>query len=213
MKTLIVNWTLFLCGLATMSLGISIVTTAGIGTTPISALPLVSSYVSGLTFGQTTLIINVFFIFVQLILLRKNLRWTIFLQLPLTYFFAELIDFSMNTLSSISLESYQERLSFNMLGNMVLGLGVALEVFAKAAVLPGEGVVLAAAMTLRKPFPKMKIWNDVSLTLLAILLSLLVFKNIQGVREGTVISAITVGLFVKLWSFFLKKLPYRPESD
>ena len=74
MKTHIINWTIFLLGLSIMSLGISIVTAAGLGTTPISALPLVSSYISGLTFGQTTLIINVAMILGQLLLLRKNVK-------------------------------------------------------------------------------------------------------------------------------------------
>ncbi|WP_370858313.1 hypothetical protein [Parasutterella sp.] len=38
----------------------------------------------------------------------------------------------------------------SMLGNVVLGLGVALEVFAGAAALPGEGLVLAVSTVLRQ---------------------------------------------------------------
>ncbi len=139
MKTHIINWTIFLLGLSIMSLGISIVTVAGLGTTPISALPLVSSYISGLTFGQTTLIINVAMILGQLLLLRKNVKWLVLLlQLPMTYFFSVLIDFSMSWVQTIDLVTYWHRIAFSMLGNVVLALGVSLEIYSKAAVLPGN---------------------------------------------------------------------------
>ncbi len=196
-----------------MSMGISIVTVAGLGTTPISALPLVSSYVTSLTFGQTTLIINIFMIVVQLLLLRKNVRWTIVLQLPLTFFFASLIDLSMNLIHDVPLTNYWARLGFSMLGNIVLALGVSLEIYSKAAVLPGEGMVVAMSIFAKKPFPKMKVFNDVFLVILAILLSLFFFQDIQGIREGTLISAVAVGLLVKLWMCLLKYFPYEPSQE
>lgn len=49
-----------------------------------------------------------------------------------------------------------------MLGNVVLGLGVALEVFSGAAALPGEGLVLAVSTVLHKPFSSVKIANALS---------------------------------------------------
>ena len=179
-----------------MSLGISIVTVAGLGTTPISALPLVSSYISGLTFGQTTLIINLAMILGQLILLRKNVKWLVLLlQLPMTYFFSVLIDFSMSWVQTIELATYWHKIAFSMLGNAVLALGVSLEIYSKAAVLPGEGLVVAMALFSGKPFPKVK----VMLVVLAILLSYFFFKELHGIREGTIISAVCVGIFVKGW--------------
>ncbi len=211
MKRQVINWTIFLCGLAVMSLGISIVTVAGLGTTPISALPLVSSYISGLTFGQTTLIINIGMILVQLLLLRRKVRWIIILQLPLTFFFAQLIDLSMSLFTQFSLENYWEKLAFSMIGNVVLALGVSLEIYSQAAVLPGEGMVLAMSLFSKKPFPKVKIFNDVSLVIIAIILSVVFFREMRGIREGTVISAITVGLLVKFWRFFINKIPYEPK--
>lgn len=180
MKRQVINWTIFLCGLSIMSLGISIVTVAGLGTTPISALPLVSSYISGLTFGQTTLIINVAMILVQLLLLRRKVRWIIILQLPLTFFFAQLIDLSMSLLSQFSLNNYWEKLMFSMFGNAVLALGVSLEIYSQAAVLPGEGMVVAMSIFSKKPFPKVKIFNDCLLVVMAIILSVITFKDYKG---------------------------------
>lgn len=196
-----------------MSLGISIVTVAGLGTTPISALPLVSSYISGLTFGQTTLLINVAMLLVQFLLLRRKVRWIIVLQLPLTFFFAQLIDLSMSLFTQFSLENYWEKLAFSMVGNAVLALGVSLEIYSQAAVLPGEGMVAAMSIFSKKPFPKVKIFSDCLLVVLAIILSVIYFRELQGIREGTIISAITVGIFVKFWRFFLNKIPYQPKPE
>ncbi len=197
-----------------MSLGISIVTVAGLGTTPISALPLVSSYISGLTFGQTTLIINLVMIVGQLLLLRKNVQWVVLLlQLPLTYFFSILIDISMNWVQMVELVSYWERIVFSMIGNVVLALGVSLEIFSKAAVLPGEGLVVAMAVASRKPFPKVKVFNDVSLVILAVLLSYFFFHELHGIREGTIISAICVGFFVKGWLYLFGRISQKKDLD
>ena len=72
-----------------------------------------------------------------------------------------------------------------MLGNVVLGLGVALEVFAGAAALPGEGLVLAVSTVLHKPFSSVKIANDVILVLLALLLSFPAAAEIGEFKSGS----------------------------
>ena len=55
--------------------------------------------------------------------------------------------------------------------------------------------------------------NDVILVLLALLLSYCVFHEIRGLREGTVISALCVGIFVKFWLAGLTKLFKRAPAD
>ena len=55
-------WLMFVAALFVMSLGIALVTRGNLGTTPISSLPLVSSYASSLTFGETTFLINLLFV-------------------------------------------------------------------------------------------------------------------------------------------------------
>ena len=113
----------------------------------------------------------------------------------------------------LSSDVYWKCLVVSMLGNVVLGLGVALEVFSDAAALPGEGLVLAVSTVLRKPFSSVKIANDVILVLLALLLSYCVFHEIRGLREGTVISALCVGIFVKFWLAGLTKLFKRAPAE
>ena len=197
-----------------MSLGIALVTRGNLGTTPSSSLPLVSSYASNLTFGETTFLINLLFVVAQWLLLRPSINKVLLLaQIPITFAFSYFIDTSMKFTEFLSSDVYWKCLAVSMLGNVVLGLGVALEVFSGAAALPGEGLVLAVSTVLHKPFSSVKIANDVILVLLALLLSYCVFHGIRGLREGTVISALCVGVCVKLWLSGLTKLFKRAPAD
>lgn len=213
MKRKTIQWIVFFCGLSVMSLGISLVTRGNLGTTPISTLPLVSSYLTHLTFGQTTFLINILFVIVEWMLLRRSANWTILLQIPMTFAFSCLIDFSMGITEWMQTDSYVKSLGISMLGNAVLGAGVALEVFSGTMVLPGEGLVLAVAKVTQKSFANLKILNDVTLVILAILLSWAAFGELRGVREGTLISAVCVGIFVKLWLSLITKLTHTAPAD
>ena len=206
-------WSMFVAALFVMSLGIALVTRGNLGTTPISSLPLVSSYASNLTFGETTFLINLLFVVAQWLLLRRSINKVLLLaQIPITFAFSYFIDTSMKFTEFLSSDVYWKCLAVSMLGNVVLGLGVALEVFSGAAALPGEGLVLAVSTVLHKPFSSVKIANDVILVLLVLLLSYCVFHGIRGLREGTVISALCVGVCVKLWLSGLTKL-FRAPAD
>ena len=205
---------MFIAALFVMSLGIALVTRGNLGTTPISSLPLVSAYASDLTFGETTFLINLLFVAAQWILLRRSINKVLLLaQIPITLAFSYFIDTSMKFTEFLSSDVYWKCFAVSMLGNVVLGLGVALEVFSGAAALPGEGLVLAVSTVLHKPFSSVKIANDGILVLLALLLSYCVFHEIHGLREGTVISALCVGIFVKFWLAGLTKLFKRAPAD
>lgn len=205
---------MFVAALFVMSLGIALVTRGNLGTTPISSLPLVSSYASNLTFGETTFLINLLFVVAQWLLLRRSINKVLLLaQIPITFAFSYFIDTSMKFTEFLSSDVYWKCLAVSMLGNVVLRLGVALEVFSGAAALPGEGLVLAVSTVLHKPFSSVKIANDVILVLLVLLLSYCVFHGIRGLREGTVISALCVGVCVKLWLSGLTKLFKRAPAD
>ena len=158
--------------------------------------------------------INLLFVAAQWLLLRKSINKLLLLsQIPITFAFSYFIDTSMQITEFLSSDIYWKCFAVSMLGNVVLGLGVALEVFAGAAALPGEGLVLAVSTVLHKPFSSVKIANDVILVLLALLLSYCVFHEIRGLREGTVISALCVGIFVKFWLAGLTKLFKRAPAD
>ena len=58
-------------------------------------------------------------------------------------------------------------------------------------------MVLAFSVVFRKSFGTVKVWNDVMLVLLAVVLGFVFLGHVAGVREGTVVSAFLVGFLIK----------------
>lgn len=63
---------LFIIAIFCCGVGIAASTQADLGTTPISSLPYVLTFITPLSFGVTTIIVNLIFIILQLIILKKN---------------------------------------------------------------------------------------------------------------------------------------------
>lgn len=74
---------------------------------------------------------------------------------------------------------------------------------------------LGIAARSRKNFGNIKVLFDCSLVLASCLLGLAVLGSIVGLREGTVLSAVLVGMFARLsspWTRKLKPLLWSPEQ-
>ena len=84
---------LFLClGLIIMAFGVAFSIKAGLGTSPISSVPHVTSEISGLSVGTTTIIMNFFFVLIQIAILRRKYDWFQVLQFPAAILFGFTID-------------------------------------------------------------------------------------------------------------------------
>lgn len=73
-ESLLKRYLIFTIGVLINSFGIAFITKAALGTSPISSLPCVLSLKFTPTLGQFTLVMNMLFIILQIILLRKNFQ-------------------------------------------------------------------------------------------------------------------------------------------
>lgn len=193
------RYLIFLIGLFVNSLGVSLVTKASLGTSPISSIPYVLSLNFTPTLGQFTILFSVFLVILQLIILRKNFRLEHWLQIPVSILFGYFIDFSMKLLFFVQPEQYLLKVLWLLVGCVVLGFGVFLEVVANVVMLPGESFVRAIVLTWKTEFGITKICFDVTMAICAALLSFLFAHHLEGVREGTIISALLVGYIARLF--------------
>jgi len=193
------RYIIFLIGLFINSLGVSLVTKANLGTSPISSIPYVLSLNLPLTLGQFTIIFSLFLILLQLFILRKNFKLEHLLQIPVSVAFGYFIDLTMVLLQFVHPQSYAFCVTTLLAGCLVLGFGVYLEVLADVAMLPGESFVRAVTATWNTDFGITKIIFDVSMTAIAALLSLCFVQRLDGVREGTIIAALLVGFIARLF--------------
>ena len=94
-----------------------------------------------------------------------------------------------------------------LIGCLILGFGVYTEVLANVAMLPGESFVRAVSSTWKTEFATTKVAFDVSLTVIAAVLSIVFARRLDGVREGTVIAALLVGFIARLFRHIYAGLP------
>ena len=208
------RYLIFLVGLFVNSLGVSLITKANLGTSPISSIPYVLSLNFPFTLGNFTIFFSIFLIALQLIILRRNFKLEHILQIPVSIIFGYFIDLTMILFSWVNPEAYIMKIVYLLIGCLILGVGVYMEVLADVVMLPGESFVRAIVLTWKTNFGTTKICFDVSMSVIAAVLSFIFAGSLAGVREGTVIAALLVGFIARLIGkklAFLKDMIF-PES-
>ena len=192
------RYLLLLVGLSIMAFGVAFSIKASLGTSPISSVPYVVSMFTPLTVGTATITMHCVFILLQILILRKNYHPIQLMQLPVAFFFGYLTDFGVWAVQGITCNTYWQQWIVCLIGILLVAVGVSFEVKAGVVVLAGEGVVLAICKVLPKvKFGYMKVGFDVTLVVIACILSIVFTGRLQGVREGTVAAALLVGLIAK----------------
>lgn len=156
-----------------------------------------------MTLGQFTIIFSILLIIIQLFILRKNFKAEHLLQIPISILFGYFIDLTMVLLGFVHPETYGLKIIYLLIGCVILGFGVYMEVLANVAMLPGESFVRAVSTTWNTNFGNTKVAFDVSLSVIAAVLSFLFVHRLEGVREGTIIAALLVGFTARLLGRYL----------
>lgn len=97
-QELIRRYLFFILGLYVNSLGISLITKAELGTSPISSIPYTLSIGFPLSLGMFTLFYSLLLIVIQLVILGRRFPRQFWLQLPVSLGFSLFIDLSMGSL-------------------------------------------------------------------------------------------------------------------
>ncbi len=194
------RYTMFLVGALICATGIAFITRAGLGTSPISSIPFVVSLMTDQKLmGTFTFGFNMLFLVCEA-LLRHRFTWTQALQIPATLFFSFCIDEALLLIPTRYGGPWGSSMVYLVIGCCVMAFGISLEVMADVIMLPGEAFVRALAQKLGKQFGNVKVCFDSTLTLIAAAMALLAFGKLNGVREGTIFSALVVGQLVKFYT-------------
>ena len=199
------RYLLLLAGLAIMAFGVAFSIKASLGTSPISSVPYAISLFTPLSVGTATITMHCVFILLQILILRKDYHPIQLMQLPVAFFFGYLTDFGVWAVQRISYHAYWQQWIICLIGILLVAVGVSLEVKAGVVVLAGEGVVLAICKVLPVRFGHMKVGFDVTLVVIACILSIVFTGRLQGVREGTVAAALLVGTLARQFGKLLSR--------
>lgn len=199
-ENLPVRMLMLLTGIFVIAFGVALSIRSNLGTTPISSVPYVYNIVfPAVTVGTFTILLNLLFVVLQIVLLRKNFKPYLLLQVPVVFIFGWFIDFSLYLLGGEVPGNYLVQWVFCIVSCVIIAFGVFLQVKANVVMLPGDGLVIALADTLRKEFGLTKILFDSFLVLVSLITVLIIREGFHGVREGTVASALLVGFIVQFY--------------
>ena len=110
------RYVIFLIGLFVNSLGVSLITKASLGTSPITSIPYVLSLSFPFTLGNFTIFFSVFLILLQLLILRKNFKLEHVLQIPISIIFGYFIDLTMLLFTWVNPQTYIMKIVYFLIG-------------------------------------------------------------------------------------------------
>lgn len=186
-----------LLGFAIMNIGIAFSIKGALGTSPISSVPYVVSEISGWTVGTVTIALHCLFVLTEIVLLRKRFRLFQLTQVPVAIVFGTLTDLAIWCIRGITVHNYMQQWACCLLGVLLVGIGVSVEVTAAFVVVAGEGLVIAICEVWPLKFGTVKMGMDITLVCCAVILSLVFKGHVMGVREGTLAAALLVGNITK----------------
>lgn len=201
----------FVVILFVIAFGTSLSIRANLGSSPISAPPYILSLIPGmtLTMGQLTICMHVFFITIQLLLLRKNFEPRQYTQILVSFLFGFYTDLTMWLTGFLQIPfdlnpliGYPLRFIELLIGGAVLAFGIACEVRCDSLMLAGEGLPLAISKFLKKDFGKVKICSDTSLVFIGTIFMFIYFGrwSWEMVGVGTLVSMFYVGFMVRVFA-------------
>ncbi|KFI51433.1 YczE/YyaS/YitT family protein [Bifidobacterium callitrichos] len=208
MPYIIKRFLCFIAGISIESFGIALITKSALGTSPISSIAwVVALRFPQISFGVTIFAMNVIFVIIEVILLRRDFHAFQYLQLAVTFWFSAVLDVSMTILGWFDPDTWWMQGAGLLLGCFVLALGICMEVAPGIIMVPGEGIVHAFSVVTKVRFGTVKVYFDVSLIIIAGVLSFVFFHRLNGLGVGTVVVAVITGQIVNLLNRHFRFVP------
>lgn len=185
------------------ALGISLQLKAAIGVAPFDALNLSVSYVFDLRVGDVVMLINVIFVIGQILILKRETDWTIFMQFIIGILLGQFVNFfSYVIFDQWVVENYILRLLLLIGGALWVPIFIGSVMVLDLVTMPVENLAMVLSNEIPFSFGQIRQFMDITFVVLSLVLTV-VFSDPLTIREGTIISALTFG---PLLSFYMPKI-------
>ena len=191
---------MYALGLFLLAIGVSISVKSDLGVSPVNSIPYVLSLITGIEQGKCVTAVFISFIAVQALILLKDFKIQSLLQIICSTIFGYFVTLAnMLTVGVPACTNYVMQLVYLFISMVVIAIGISFYLKADLIVMPSEGVMGAVVQKYGVKFPNAKSGFDTAVVIIAGALSLIFFKELRGVREGTLIAAIFIGQLMKVW--------------
>lgn len=194
----------YVAGLFILAMGVAFSIKSGLGVSPVSSFPYAISIVTARSVGMITSIVFAFYVFLQILILRRQFPLKSLFQLAIAFLFGYFVDLSMVIIAPLAPVSYGVRLGYLGISLVLIALGILFYLAANVIPMPAEGLVLTIQKVSGVPFSRVKMIFDIISVSLAAALLLFFYGNIVGLREGTLIAALGVGKLIGVFTPWIK---------
>lgn len=200
-------------GLLLMTAGISFSVISDLGVSPLSTIPYAVTLYCGFDMGLGTTIMHTFFVLMQIVLLRKNFRLYMLLQIPAGVVFGWFTTLCNSLAAMIpKTDFFPLQLVFQLISILLVAVGIHFYLPANIIPLAGEGIVSAISVTFDLSFPKVKVGFDIAAVTLSAAFCLIMLGKLGSVGIGTVMSALLTGTALACIKKLAKKLSKHEKS-
>ena len=196
---------IYLIGLYCMAIGVVFSAKSALGVSPVGSLANVL-YQIGLSeqlpgyvnLGNCTTAVYCLYILVEFLILRREFKPRMLLQLVASFLFGQLVNVATAMMFFLPAPpNYMVQMLYLLCSVPMVAVGVMLYLSPNILPTPGEGMSLAISSKTGLSLGSSKTVFDCSLVLISAITSLIYFHGLVGVREGTVICALLVGFVMR----------------
>lgn len=208
----------YVFGLFFLSLGVSFSIEAAFGVSPVSSLAYAFALTSGLSVGITTVIANILFILLQVILSRRIDIKEYSVQLIIAFLFGFFMDATLFLVQLLpSPNTIFVRILFLMISLFIVGIGLLLYFNAKLPLMPYDALTYVISDKFQLQFTKAKISSDLLNVGVAGAVCLVFIQSFGSIGIGTLIAAYFIGKILgwmmKRWKEPLLKWVYKNNEN
>lgn len=204
---------LYAIGLLILAFGVAISINSDLGVSPVSALPYVVSIVFQRNLSTCVIIVYSFYTVLQILIMGKDYKWYNLFQIAFSTMYGYFIDFAKWVVGDFVIPTYFGRLLMMVFSTIIIACGNTIYVGANLIAMPMDG--LAQSFAAKKPgssFATMKTLTGCVSVAACIIISLALEGRVIGVREGTVFTAVFIGVFISQWHKILLPLLSRMQT-
>lgn len=186
--------TLYIGGLFFLTLGVSLSIQAGLGVSPVSSLAYALVLTSGLSIGITTVLANILFILVQIILSKRMDIKDLMLQLIISVVFGFFMDATLFLVQLLPTpESIVLRCVYLIISLFVVSAGLIGYFTAKLPLMPYDALTYVISEQFKIKFSKAKITGDLVNVFVAAIMGLVFIQSFGAIGIGTIVAAYFIG--------------------
>ena len=207
---IIVRLIVLLLGLFILAQGIAFTILANLGTDAITSPALVAHLVLGeteggagfafCTVGRMLICVHILLVLLQIAVLRSKYSPIQLLQVVMGMLLGVMLDVCLSYTLLLPLPNYAASIGYTLLGCATCAFGIFTFVKADMIPLSAEGLCLALSNTYKWRFSRVKVAVDCTMLLTGIVSSLIFLGCVAGVREGSIICAVSTGYIIG-WYF------------